>query len=109
MKKSSRSAFRFAVPAGLAIAALGFGVAAHASKDTAKKVNAAKFTCEEFLALGTETQPRVVYWLEGVSNSGKPEAAEVDVGTLERPVSMIVTECRQTPKATLWDKVKQHL
>jgi hypothetical protein len=105
MKKSNRFVRGLAVSASFALAALTVGVAAHA----AKKVNAKDMTCEEFLALGHEVQPRVVYWLEGYSVSGKPEAAEIDVDALERPVTMVVADCRAAPKATLWEKIKKHL
>jgi hypothetical protein len=105
MKKSTRLTRRLAVPVGIAVAALCVGVAAQA----AKKVNPKQITCEEFLALGTEVQPQVVYWLEGYSKAGKPEAAEIDVDALEQPVTMVVTDCRTAPKATLWEKVKKHL
>lgn len=105
MKKSTRLVRRLAVPASLALAATSVGVAAHA----AKKVNAKEMTCEEFLALGTEVQPRVVYWLEGYSKAGKPEAAEIDVDAIEQPVTMVVTDCRTAPKATVWEKIKRHL
>jgi len=74
-----------------------------------EKIKPREMTCRDFLALGTEDQPRVVYWLEGFSKSGKPEGAEIDLDSLQRPVAMVVTECRQAPKATLWQKLKEHL
>jgi hypothetical protein len=108
MKKFASLVRTGAVPMVVALAALGLGSAAHASTP-AKKVKAKEMTCEEFLALGTEVQPRVVYWLEGYTQSGKAEDGEIDVDAIERPVAMVVTECHKAPKATLMEKLKAHL
>lgn len=107
MKKSTALTRTFAVLAAVALAALGIGSAAHATT-TAKKVKPKQITCEEFLALGTEAQPRVVYWLEGFSKSGRLEDTEIDVDALERPIAMVVTECHKTPKATLLEKIEEY-
>lgn len=104
MKKSAWLLRSLAVPLAVALVTIGLGTVAHA----AKKVKAREMTCQEFLELGTEVQPRVVYWLEGYSKSGKLEDAEIDVESFERPVGMIVTDCRAAPKATLWEKVKKY-
>jgi acid stress chaperone HdeA len=106
--KQSTLARMLAVPAVVALAALGLGSVAHAANKPAKKVKAKEFTCEEFLTLGTEVQPHVVYWLEGVTQSGKLEDAEFDVDEMERPVAVLVTECHKAPKATLLEKIKEY-
>ncbi len=105
MKRSMQSLRSLVVPMGVAIGVLGMGMTAHA----AKKLKPEEITCEDFLALGTEVQPHVVYWLEGYSASGKLEEAELDVDALDRPVAMLVTECHEAPKATVWQKIKDHL
>jgi acid stress chaperone HdeA len=105
MKESASPIRSFAVAALAGLLALGVGSVAYA----AKKVKPREMTCEEFLALGSEVQPRVVYWLEGYSKSGKLEDAEVDVDSMQRPVAMVVTECRKEPKATLWQKLEDAL
>jgi len=102
MKQSTSFVRRFAVPMTIALVALGVGSAAYASQ----KVKPKKITCEDFLALGTEAQPRVVYWLEGFSKSGKLEDEEIDVDPMESPVAVVVTECHKAPKATLWEKLE---
>lgn len=91
-----------AYPAAAVLAALAIGPAAHA-----RSVKAKDITCEEFLALGTDVQPQVVYWIEGVSRSGTPETAELDLDAVERPVAVVVTACRKAPEATLWEKVEK--
>jgi hypothetical protein len=90
----------------VAASALAIGAVAYASKPAAK-VKAKEMTCEEFLALGTDVQPRVVYWLEGFTQSGKAEDAEIDVDAIERPVAVVVTECHEAPKATLLEKLER--
>lgn len=96
-----------AVPMAVALAALGFTSAARAA-NTPEKLKAKEMTCQEFLALGTEVQPRVIYWLDGFSKSGKSEDAVVDVDTLEHPIAMVVAECHKTPKDTLLHKVEKY-
>jgi hypothetical protein len=107
MKQSTSLVRRIAIPMVIALMALGIGTAALAAKKS-EKMKAKEFTCEEFLTLGTEVQPRVVYWLDGLSKSGKLEEAEVDVDAFERPVAMVVTQCHKTPKATVLEKVKKY-
>ena len=84
------------------------GLALAPAVASAKKVDAAKVTCEEFLAMGSDVQPRLVAYLDGRSKSGqKVEAVgEVDV---QRDMSVLVVACQQDPKATFWDKVKAKL
>lgn len=90
----------------LALATLAWGGSAQAAKSTTP--NAKNMTCEQFLALGEEIQPRVVYWIDGYSKSGKLEKSEVDVRSFERPVAVVVTACKKAPKATVWETVKKH-
>ena len=67
-----------------------------------------KMTCEEFAAQSTQSQQRVAAYLDGYSKRGKPieEVADVDV---ERDVDVLVVDCQETPKLTLWDKIRAHL
>lgn len=72
-----------------------------------KKVKPVAMTCEEFLALGSDVQPEVAYWLDGYNRKTKTEveaAGEVD---LERDVAVLVESCKPTPKAPLWQRVKE--
>lgn len=68
----------------------------------AAKKKVSEITCEEFLALGSEVQPRVVYWIEGFNRSGTPETVEIDVNGFEAPVDAVIEACQKEPKAKLW-------
>lgn len=72
------------------------------------KQNVPKMTCEEFAAHSTQSQQRVAAYLDGYSKRGKPieDVADVDV---ERDVDVLVVACKETPKLTLWDKIRAHL
>jgi len=92
----------------LTIGALVIGVAATVHGATGKKVDPTKMTCAEFVALTEEAQPRVVAWLDGYSSGAKakPEAVPVVV---KREIAHIVEECTETPKQSLWDKIRGKL
>jgi len=66
-----------------------------------KQANPDTITCEEFLMLGEDVQPAVVYWLQG--NSGEVDA--IDIDEYEEPVVYVVTECGAEKSATLKSKV----
>ena len=68
-----------------------------------------EMTCEEFLALDDLAKPKVVYWSEGFNKKGKPMDAVIDVEETDRLIPVIVTECKATPKASFWEKIKEHL
>jgi hypothetical protein len=73
-----------------------------------KKVD--QITCEEFLAMNPDDQNRIAYWVDGYQES-KNDAA---VGTVAfdkfgQPIGALVDDCKATPKATLWQKLKKHL
>lgn len=91
----------------LLAAALTSTVYAATSADTAKKP--ARMTCEEFIALDDVQKPKVVYWAEGFSKKGKPVDTVVDLDETDRLIPVLVTECKKTPKVTLWQKIKKHL
>ena len=69
----------------------------------------AKMTCEEFVMLDDTVKPNVVYWAEGFNQKGKPVDAVVDIDATDKLVPVLVDECQKTPKASFWQKVKQHL
>jgi len=68
----------------------------------------AKMTCEEFVTLDDMVKPKVVYWAEGFNHKGKPINATVDIDATDKLVPVLVTECRKTPKASFWQKIKKH-
>jgi ABC-type glycerol-3-phosphate transport system substrate-binding protein len=88
--------------------AVGLTVLAAAGTAMAAKKPATEITCEEFLALGSEVQPRVVYWMEAYSADGKLEDLELDLNDFSRPIVGVIDACQKEPKASLWDKVKDY-
>jgi hypothetical protein len=88
--------------AGLAVVVAGTASAAE------KKID--QITCEEFLAMNPDDQQRIAYWVDGYQQA-KGEAA---VGTVAfdkfgQPIGALIDDCKATPKATLWEKLKKHL
>jgi len=71
-----------------------------------KKLKPVAMTCEEYLSLSSDVQPEVAYWLAGYNRKTKTEveaAGEVD---LETDTAVLVEACKPTPKAPLWDRIK---
>jgi len=74
---------------------------------TGEKVDPTKMTCEAFVALAQAEQPRVLAWLDGYARAGRPATA-VPVA-IEKEVDVIAAACRETPKQSLWQKVRAKL
>ena len=68
----------------------------------------ARMTCEEYVVLDDVVKPKVVYWAEGFNKKGKAEDAVVDITATDNLVPILVDECKQTPKASFWEKIKKH-
>jgi hypothetical protein len=74
-----------------------------------KKVKPVAMTCEEFLSLSSDVQPEVAYWLQGYNAKTKTTvdaASEVD---LETDTAILIESCKPTPKAPLWERIKEKL
>jgi len=94
----------------LTIGLLVMGVATTVrAAGTGKKVDPTKMTCEEFVALGQDAKPRVVAWLDGYSEAGKATKEEVAVLPVSSDVAVVVATCTETPKQSLWDKIRAKL
>jgi len=65
-------------------------------------------TCDEYLALETDVQPEVAYFLAGYNRKQKTEVAAEGEVEIERDVAVLVEECKPTPKESLWAKIKKH-
>jgi hypothetical protein len=74
---------------------------------TEEKVDPTKMTCEAFVTLADEEQPRIMAWLDGYSRSGKPATA-VPVA-VKKQVEVIKAACLETPKQSLWQKIRAKL
>lgn len=67
---------------------------------------ASEWTCQDFLAVDDDLKPLVIYWMKGYDSAGKPDTAEIDVAYFDRPITAVIAECKEEPKASLWDKIK---
>jgi hypothetical protein len=87
-------------------------VAKHASaapKPAAAAPAPAKMKCSDYVVLDDVVKPKVVYWAEGFDKAGKATDAVVDIDETDRLVPVLVQECKETPKLTLWERIKKHL
>jgi acid stress chaperone HdeA len=96
-----------AIVIGIVVACLGLGATAVAAEKTEKSMKPEAITCEEFLLMGKDVQPLVIYWIDGYENSEQVKAKGVVIHSFERPITMVVNECKKAPKDTLWQKIKQ--
>jgi hypothetical protein len=100
-----KSTITMAVLSGVLLTA-GFAPAVLAATPTHKP---ARMTCEEYVMLDNVAKPKVVYWAEGFNQKGKAEDAVIDMAATDKLVPILVDECQKTPKASFWEKIKQHL
>jgi acid stress chaperone HdeA len=90
----------------IAIAAVaGLGVLAAAGTAMAQGKKLTEITCEEFLALGEDVQPRIVYWMAGYTENGKPEDVVVETDKFKEPVDAVIEACKAQPKASVYKVV----
>jgi hypothetical protein len=73
------------------------------------KVKPVKMTCEEFMALGKDVQPEVVYWLDGYNRKTKTDVSMAGQVDLERDTMVLVELCKPAPKESLWSRIKAKL
>lgn len=66
-------------------------------------------TCTEFVTYDEVTRPKVVYWTEGFNKEGDATDAQIDIDATDRLVPTLVDDCNETPKRTLWERIKMHL
>lgn len=71
--------------------------------DTKKPVS--KWTCEEFLAVQDDFQPKVVYWATAKAKSGKPDSV-VDIEGTEKVVPVIIDDCKKAPSDSFLTKLR---
>lgn len=83
---------------------LGAVVAAQSALAEPKKP-VSDWTCDEFLAVEGDFQPKVVYFASARSKSGKPGSI-VDIEGTEKIVPMIVDDCKKTPSESFMKKLK---
>lgn len=72
----------------------------------AAKKPMSKLTCQEFLELEDDFQPKAIYWAVAYGSKGQPEAETVGVDGIETVTPYVIEECRKAPKESFWQKVK---
>ncbi|MGJ0535214.1 acid-activated periplasmic chaperone HdeA [Methylocystis sp.] len=87
----------------IAAAALSF----YATNGLAEaKKPTSKWTCEDFLAVDDQFQPKVIYWSSAQSKKGKPLATDVDIEGTEKVIPMVIDDCKKAPQESFWSKLK---
>ncbi len=71
-----------------------------------KKVKPVDMNCEEFISLDETVRPEVVYWLHGYDAATKTNEDVVGEVDLERDVNVLVIDCKEAPRESLWGKIK---
>ena len=70
------------------------------------KKPASKWTCEDFLAVDEQFQPKVIYWSSAQSKKGKPHGTDVDIEGTEKVIPMVIDDCKKAPQESFWSKLK---
>jgi acid stress chaperone HdeA len=83
--------------AGMALAA------APALAEPKKPVS--NWTCEEFLGVEADFQPKVVYYATAFPKSGKPTSL-IDIEGTEKVAPLVIDECKKSPKDPFMTKLK---
>lgn len=78
-------------------------LASTAALAEASKKPVSKWSCEEFLAVEGDFQPKVVYWASG---QGKGKPGVVDIEGTEKVVPMVIDDCKKTPTNTFMQSLK---
>ncbi|MGD9658601.1 MAG: acid-activated periplasmic chaperone HdeA [Methylocystis sp.] len=86
--------------AAAALSLCATGVFAETKKPTAK------WTCEEFLAVDDQFQPKVIYWSSAQTKAGKALGSAVDIEGAEKVIPMVIDDCRKAPQESFWSKLK---
>jgi hypothetical protein len=72
---------------------------------TTPKKPVSEWSCEEFLAVADEYQPKAVYWASPQAKGGK-QASFVEIDGVEKIVPMIIEDCKKTPKDSFMQKLR---
>jgi hypothetical protein len=92
-----------------AAALLGGLLLAHPTRAGDKK-QVDMITCEDFLKMAPASQERVAYWVDGYQAAqGKSAIEVIEFDKFGQPIGEMVQDCKNTPKDTLWEKLKKYL
>jgi len=93
--------------AGLVLGSLVAAAPVHAQSKS-KQVD--QITCEEFLAMKSDEQHHIAYWIDGYQTAkGDAAVGVVAFDKFGKPIGALVDECKTAPKETLWQKLKKLL
>jgi acid stress chaperone HdeA len=84
---------------------LGAAVVAQSALAEDSKKPVSGWTCEEFLAVEGDFQPKVIYWATAKNKTGKPGSI-VDIEGTEKVVPMVIDDCKKTPSDSFVTKLK---
>lgn len=65
-----------------------------------------QWTCEEFLAIDTVSQPSVIAYAQALDSKGKPQEGMFDVVTATTVSQLTAAECQVEPKASFINKLR---
>ncbi len=82
----------------------GAAICAQAALADAKKP-VSDWSCEEFLAVEGDFQPKVVYWATAKAKSGKPGSI-VDIEGTEKVVPVVIDDCKKETSSSFMTKLK---
>jgi acid stress chaperone HdeA len=89
---------------------LGSLVAAAPARAESKSKQVDQITCEEFLAMKSDEQQHIAYWVDGYQTAkGDAAVGVVAFDKFGKPIGALVDECKTAPKETLWQKLKKLL
>jgi HdeA/HdeB family len=74
-----------------------------------RKVQPAKLTCQDFVAMTEPERREVVYWADGYDRAAHRKEGVFRAVELDRAAAVILVECQQAPRESLWARIKQHL
>ncbi len=83
---------------------IGAALCAQAALADAKKP-VSNWSCEEFLAVEGDFQPKVIYWATAKAKNGKPGGI-VDIEGTEKVVPMVIDDCKKETSSSFMTKVK---
>jgi len=87
------------------IAAAVAALAATTAQADAKKP-VSKWTCEEFLAVEDQFQPKVIYWSSAQQGKGGKPTGVIDIAGAEKVAPMVIDDCKKAPQESFWGKLK---
>lgn len=80
---------------------------ATAQSQTKQNIKLHDMTCEDFLAIDESFKPKAVYWAAAHVKGHAPKDAILDITGTERLIPVIIQVCKEQPKASFWEKIKQ--